>query len=200
MSADVLATVEGAATGVGGFLTTLIDVPLLFVLALRTVFRIGHCYGYSLDDRRCRGYVLGILVAAMSGSLPTKRDRLDRLRDIEDLVIEETQEDVLTQELLSLLFQLEIFESVPGVGAISGGLLNLAFIHHVNQTARRVFQERWLRDNGKVEEIDPVPVHPRHLATRWTGTLGCAMRSGCYGVGFAVAMPVCAAAALVRRA
>ena len=34
--------------------------------------------------------------------------------EIEDLLIEETQEEILTEELTSFLFQLEIFEEVPG--------------------------------------------------------------------------------------
>ena len=32
----------------------------------------------------------------------------------------------ITSELLSFLFQLEIFEDEPGIGIVSGGLLNLS--------------------------------------------------------------------------
>ena len=140
-AAQVWATVEGAATGAGGVLTTVIDIPLLFVLSLRTILRIGHCYGYTLDHPHDQKFVLGVLIAATSGSLATRRKRLDRLREVEHLLVEETQEEILADELLSLLFQLEIFEEVPGVGLISGALLNLFFIRRVNVTARRVFQE-----------------------------------------------------------
>ena len=118
--ADVWATVEGAATGAGGVLTTVIDIPLLFILSLRTILRIGHCYGYTLDHPHDQKFVLGVLIAATSGSLATRRKRLDQLREIEHLLVEETQEEILADELLSLLFQLEIFEEVPGVGLISG--------------------------------------------------------------------------------
>ena len=44
-TANLIAAVEGLATGAGGFLTTFLDVPILFVLTLRTIMRIGHCYG-----------------------------------------------------------------------------------------------------------------------------------------------------------
>src|SRR5262249_15310529 len=88
-SAMIVGTVEGAATGAGGVLTTLLDVPLLFVLSMRTILRIGHCYGYKLDDRRGQSYVLGVLIAAVSGSLETRRQRLHGLHEIEDLLIEE---------------------------------------------------------------------------------------------------------------
>ncbi len=115
-----LATVEGAVTGAGGVITTLIDVPLLFVLALRTILRIGHCYGYTLDHAHDEKFILGVLITATSGSLATRRKRLDQLREVEHWLVEETQEDILADEALSFLFQLEIFEEVPGVGLISG--------------------------------------------------------------------------------
>ncbi len=198
MSAQALAVVEGAATGAGGVLTTLIDIPLLFVLSLRTIMRIGHCYGYPLEHRKGRHFVLGVLVAAASHSLESRRRRLLRLRELEDLIIEETQEEILGDELLSFLFQLEIFEEVPGVGAISGALLNLAFIRRVDVTAKRVFQERWLQDNSKVVEIAPAPVHERYLSGGLTGALGRAVYSGCYGLGFGVALPVCVMASILR--
>jgi EcsC protein family len=47
--AQVIATAEGALTGAGGVWTTLLDVPLLFGVCLRTILKVGHCYGYPLD-------------------------------------------------------------------------------------------------------------------------------------------------------
>jgi hypothetical protein len=197
-TALAISTAEGAATGAGGVWTTLLDVPLLFILALRTIRKIGHCYGYPLEGRRGQAFVMGVLVTALAGSLETRRRRLDRLRDVEELLIEETEEDIITEELLAFVFQLEVFEEVPGLGAISGAALNVAFMRRVDVTARRVFQERWLRDNGKVHEIRPAEVHPRILATGLAGAMGRLAYSSCYSVGFAAALPVYAAAALIR--
>ena len=149
-------------------MTTLVDVPLLFALSLRTVLKIGHCYGYPLEQDKDQHFVLGVLLTALSGSL-TRSHRLNRLRELEELLIVETQEEILTEELWSFLFQLEIFEAVPGVGVISGALLNLAFMQRVDATAQWVFQERWLRDNGKVDAIAPALVAARHLAGGWSG-------------------------------
>ncbi len=189
VESQVLATVEGAVTGAGGVFTTLLDAPVLVVLSLRTILKIGHCYGYSLGHEQNQRFVLGVLIAATSGSLEIKRKRLEQLRELEDLLIEETQQEVVAEEALSLLFQLEIFEEIPGVGAISGALLNLAFMRRVDQTARRVFQERWLRQNAKVHTILPAPIHDRHLAGGWAGTLGRALYSSSYSLSFVVAVP-----------
>ncbi len=197
-AAQAMATTAGAATGAGGPLTTLADVPLLFTLALRTILTIGHCYGYPLDQRRGRPFVVGILITAISGSLETRRQRLGQIRELEDLLLEETPEEILTEEALTFLFQLEEFEEVPGVGAISGAVLDLAFTHRVDVTARRIFQERWLRDNGKTGGIAPTEVPARQLATGWSGALGRAAYSGCYFVSFGVTFPIWKVASLFR--
>ena len=98
-------------------------------------------------------------------------------------------EEILAEELLSMLFQLEIFEAIPGVGAISGAVLNLVFMRKVDETARRVFQERWLKDSGKVQSISPAPVHEREIAPGWAGALGRIAYRGCYFASFGVALP-----------
>ena len=186
---QVFATVEGVATGAGGILTTFVDIPLLFILSLRTILKIGHCYGYPLDGQRDQHFVLGVLIAATSGTLETRRRRLDRLHQLQNWLIEETQGEIVAEEVLSILFQLEIFGGVPGMGAVSGALLNMWFMRKIDNTARRVFQERWLRDNGKVRLIAPAPAHSRDLATGWSGALGRAAYSACYCAGFGVALP-----------
>ncbi|HKI16707.1 MAG TPA: EcsC family protein, partial [Isosphaeraceae bacterium] len=161
-SARLISLFEGGVTGAGGVVTTVLDIPLLFVLSLRTIQKIGHCYGYALDSEGDRQYVLGVLITATSGSLDSKRERLDRLHGLKDWFFEMTQEEIVADELLSLLFQLEVFEEIPGIGIVSGAALNLFFSRKIDVTARRVFQERWLRDNGKVAGIEPAPA-PRHV-------------------------------------
>jgi hypothetical protein len=131
-----------------------------------------------------------VLLAATSDSLATRRQRLVRLRQVEDWLLEETQRDIIAQELASILFQLEILEEVPGVGAISGALLNLTFIRRADTTARRAFQQRWLRDNGKVDAIEPAETAELHLATGWSGAFSRATYFGCYYLGFGVTLPI----------
>ncbi len=195
-----IAAVEGAATGAGGVLTTLVDIPLLFGLAVRTIIKVGHCYGFPLNLATDRAYVLGVLAAALSGSRERKQTILVRLREIEELLLEESQENLVVEEATSLLFQLEIFEEIPGVGAISGGVLNFSAMARTAETARRLFQQRWLRDNGKVDTwIAPAPdVHHAFAATRWRGVLHRAAYRGGYYAGFWAAWPVYLAATPLR--
>ena len=127
-----------------------------------------------------------------------RRERIHHLRELEDLLIVETQEDIVAEEALSFLFQLEIFEDVPGIGAASGAALNWFFIRRVDETARMVFQERWLRDNGRVEHIEPAEAPAWYLAGGWTGAFNRAAYSGFYCLGFGVTLPVYAVGALFR--
>ena len=189
MTAQALAAAEGAATGAGGVLTTLIDIPILFILGLRTILRISYCYGFPSKRRRTDISTSGSSRLATSGSLATRRERLGQLRDLENLLVEEIQVETVTQELLSFLFQLELFEEVPGLGAASGALINLAFMRRVDVTARRIFQERWLVENGKTKEITPADVPAHHLAPGWGGLLGRAAYSGCYHLASAWHFP-----------
>ena len=196
---QVFATAQGAMTGAGGAWTTLIDVPLLFILSLWTILKIGHCYGYPLDQQRDRHFVLGLLIAALTGTTETRRKRLDELHKLEYLLVVETQQEIAAEEIMSILFQLEIFEEIPGIGAISGALLNLSFMHRVENTARRVFQERWLKDTGKVRAIEPATVHGRDLEPGWAGTMRRMAYAGCYCAGFGVALPASVLQSLIFR-
>ncbi len=185
-----IAVVGGAATGLGGFLTSALDVPFLLGIALRTIIRVGHCYGYALDNPKDRRAVLGILLVAATDDPAKKRKLLGKMREVEDWLIEEAEEDLIEDEALELLLQIEIFDDIPGLGAVSAGVGNYAFTHHVANAARRVFQEWWLRDNGKVGTIDPHAFTPDEAdAHHQPGVISWAVYTGSYYLGFGASWP-----------
>jgi hypothetical protein len=189
--AQSLATVEGALTGAGGVWTALLDVPLLFGVCLRTILKNGYCYGYALDRPTDKAWVLGALAVAISNTKEKRTRLMARLREIEDLLLEEVQEDIIFEETVSLLTQIEVFEDIPLFGAATGALLNLAVAHRADVTARHLFQERWLRDHGKVREIEPAEGFMRQPnGLGWSGALARAGYGGIYGVSFAAAVPM----------
>ena len=143
--AQGVAVLEGALTGAGGVLTTLLDVPLLYTVCLTTIIKTGHCYGYPLDQPTDKAWVLGALAVALSDSRQRRTDLMIQLREIEDILLEDIQENLVIEETASLLTQIEIFEDVPLFGAAGGALLNLWVAHRADLTARHLFQERWLR-------------------------------------------------------
>ena len=189
--AQGVAAVEGAATGAGGVWTTVLDIPLLFTVCLRTIIKAGHCYGYALDRPTDKAWVMGAFAVALSSTKERRTDLLARLREIEDLLLEEIQEQIVVEETASLLTQLEVFEDIPVFGAATGTLLNWFEAHKVDVTARHLFQERWLRDNGKIDRIEPAPVAD-HLPSMggWYGAFARAGYGSVYGLSFGVVFPV----------
>lgn len=189
--AQATAVVEGALTGAGGVWTALLDVPLLFSLCLRTIIKTGHCYGYPLDQPSDKAWILGALAVALADTRQRRTELMARLREIEDLLLEEIQQDIVVEETASLLTQIEAFEDIPVFGAATGGLLNLSVAHRTDVTARHLFQERWLRDNGKVHTIKPAPDSGRiPTAHGWGGAFARAGYSTVYGLSFGAAFPV----------
>jgi len=79
---------------------------------------------------------------------------------------------------------------VPVVGTAAGFIFDNQFMHSVDETARRIFQERWLRDHGLVQHIAPAPFRTRASSY---GELGRALGQGAYCLGaiagFAVSFP-----------
>jgi hypothetical protein len=188
--AQGIAVLEGALTGAGGIWTALLDVPLLFTLCLRTIIKMGHCYGYTLDRPNDKAWVLGALAVALSSTKERRTELMAQLRDIEDLLLEEIQQDVVIEETASLLTQVEIFEDIPVFGAVTGGLLNLSVAHRTDVTARHLFQERWLRDNGKVDTIEPAALRGKIPAMHgWKGTFARAGYGTVYGLTFGASFP-----------
>ena len=186
--AEGMAVVGGAVTGAGGFLTSALDVPLFLMLALRTICKIGHCYGYPLNQPKDRRRILGTLMVATTDDPAKKLKLVTRIKEIEDWMIEEAEHEVIEDEAMDALLRIEIVDDVPGLGALTAGYQNYAFIHQVSAGAKRVFQERWLHDNHKVTHIQPAPTPapPARFAgvAQW-------ISHGSYYLSYGAMLPIC---------
>jgi hypothetical protein len=68
------------ATGLPGLAA---DVPSIITLALRTIHKIGLCYGYESTNEMDKNFVLCILSASGANSMTEKLEALTTLRIIE---------------------------------------------------------------------------------------------------------------------
>lgn len=192
-----LALLEGVAPAIAGVAFTaagavagLIDVPFLLEASLRSVRRIGHCYGFSLDSEPDRRFVLAILnLANADGPAGEEESRcgLWAADGPPDRMLDGTSRADVIEE--SLADDLPI-QSVPIAGDVANLVLDYAFVRRVDQTARRVFQERWLRANGKVETIPPAPGFRRRSSVEGIASVASEVAYvGAYGVSFGVTFP-----------
>jgi len=187
--AERQAMIEGAVAGVGGVITETINVPVLLAATLRSIARIGHCYGYPLDTEIDRVFVLGILELS---TVDDPARRLELFRQLRDLSTGPSKGKPLGLEgVSSAMFEDLAFGSVPILGDVTSILMDYDFVRRVDITARRVFQERWLKDRGKLDEIFPAPESRRRSSLEGGVDLLAQMAYvGSYGIAFGITLPL----------
>lgn len=155
----------GAAFGVAGAAGMVADVPALLTLALRTIHRVGLCYGDDpLDGERSR-LAIAVFALASANSLEEKSTAVRAIRDygrgvldaalrdgIERVAEREIAKEAAVFSLQNLAHRLGInlgqrkaAGMVPVLGAVIGASVNAWYLYDVAQVSRYVFQERWLR-------------------------------------------------------
>ncbi|KXK29880.1 MAG: EcsC protein family protein [Candidatus Brocadia sinica] len=168
-----MAAAEGAATGFGGIFAIAADIPVIVTLALRTIHKIGLCYGYESIDDNDNQFILGILAASGANSVEEKVAALTMLRSIEVTIAKQTWKAMaekaakrqiskegaiiaiknLAKQIGINITKRKALQAIPVIGALVGGSVNGWYIKDVGWAARRPFQERWLIDNQKILEV-----------------------------------------------
>ena len=166
-----VAAAEGAATGAAGLPGMAADVPIVITLALRAIHKIGLCYGYECADEMSQKYVYAVLSASGANSVKEKVASLAFLRSLQVVLMRQTWKAMsekavasqfskeagvialrnLAKQLGVNLTKRKALAVVPVVGAVVGGSANGWWLKEVGWSARRSFQERWLRDHGKLD-------------------------------------------------
>ena len=190
----------------GGLATELLELPAEIMLALRTVHDVAACYGYQLDCNSDETLVLAIIGLSLVDD-PAERLKARRLiRELEegkgtdpgqgDPLRRRGNEDrgrggrrCRAEVIGSTLVEEKVEEGIPLLGAALGVILDNAFIHGVDEAAQFTFQERWLRDHGKIDEIAPAEASTLTSASIGQG-LSQAAYSTSYAVSFGVVFPV----------
>lgn len=196
--AERFAVVESTAFSFGG---PLFHVPQQLIAALRSISRIGHCYGYTLDTPLDHAIVIDILEIAMLQDPVERQDVLEKLHAAIDSHAEEIEgeADLVMRTTRNMLAE-EAFDFIPVVGTAVSFLFDCNFMHAVDETARRVFQERWLRDNGRVANIAPAAGMTRKSSFEEFGlALGQLMYTSGAILGFTFTLPGAVIRTLVGR-
>lgn len=152
--AERVAIVESAVSGIAG---PFLHMPAQLLAALRSIARIGHCYGYPLDQEIDRALIIDILEISM---IPDPEERLAVLERLHDaLERHEMSQDGVTDYFARAgrnMIAEELVDMVPIVGHAVSFVFDSTFMHNVDDTARRIFKERWLIETGRLT----APVQP----------------------------------------
>lgn len=164
-----IALIEGGAVGVGGIAGLAADVPAIIILALRTIHKIGLCYGYEVNasnEEAEKAYALSILAAANANSMQEKAGALIALQKLNVMVQKNALKKITEMaaaknplakgflgvkevaKMLNInLTKRKTAQIVPILGAGIGAAMNSTFINDIAWAARRSFQKRHLADN-----------------------------------------------------
>ncbi len=157
-----LGTGMGGGLGAAGLPGLIADMPATITLALRTIHKVGLCYGFRCTNEAEAQIVLGILAASGANSVAEKAAALATLRSVQVAIAKQTWKamaekaanSTLSREagiigIRSLAKQLGVnltkrkaLQAIPIVGAGVGASSTAWYIREVGWAARRSFQER----------------------------------------------------------
>lgn len=160
------AATGGAVFGVAGKAGLVLDVPTLVVLALRSIHRIGLCYGEDCLAGGQQGLAIAIFALASANSEEEKLTALEAVRHrwatpqmldaawrdgLERAAERELAKEAAAYGLQNLARSLSVqlgwrkaASAAPVIGAVIGASVNAWYLHDVASVAQRCFQERWL--------------------------------------------------------
>jgi len=146
----------GAATGTGGPVAAAAGMPVLVAGALRVIYRVSQAYGYAIDHPGAKELMLHILaLSTATGPQERAQALANYQRQIETTFLHQAVEESANNALQRAVLGVELGSLIPGFSIAFSAYLNREFVHRAGVAAKRVFQEHWLRDRGKVTWITP---------------------------------------------
>lgn len=162
-----IAAVEGGAAGYFGLPGMAVDIPALITFSLRSIHKVGLCYGYEAKTSEDEKFVMMALSSAGANNPAEKAASVLAMREIQQTILKQTwkkmaqtaAEKQLSKEagiiaVKNLAKQLGInitkrkaLQAIPFIGAGIGATMNVQYINDICWAARRSFQKRWLEEN-----------------------------------------------------
>lgn len=173
-------------------------LPFQLVTTFTMITKLAHCYGYALDRPVDRAMLFDLLDLGLTEQPPQRGAILERLHaaldapdggglDSDTLAVQAGR-DVVADELAD-----ELVARIPLVGGMVGFITDRTFLETAGESAMRFFQERHLRDAGRVAAIAPSGEGRRKSTAAELGhALGQTLYAGGAIVGFTATFPVAA--------
>ena len=176
-----LAAVIGMVSGAFGFFALPVGMAAALNLALRTIHRIGLCYGYAAQTEAERLFIYYTLSLAGSRAPAEKSASLDALRELQARIAatapavaeepsaaepsaagpvdDKIRHHVFTiahhdfsREITKQLVEVRLLTAIPGVGALVGLIVDTNYMRSVGWAARHAYQLRWLSERSRLPE------------------------------------------------
>ncbi|MBH5317712.1 EcsC family protein [Paenibacillus sp. GSMTC-2017] len=151
-----IATAEGAGTGAGGILLSVVDFPALIAIKMKMLFELAHVYGYSTNVFSERIFILTLFQLTYSENM-RRRQILKRIREWNNEKLQWSSDSAYYKELNWENFQKEYRDAidfrkmltlVPGIGAVAGAWANYSIVEELGKFAINSFRTRRLSDSA----------------------------------------------------
>ena len=147
-------SVAGAAGGLGGISTTLIDLPVTTTLILRSIQQIATGYGEDLNDEAVRAQCLAVF--GFGGPL-TEDDDAETGLFASRLALSGKATAELMKTILPrfgvVVSEKILLQSTPIIGAVTGAAINSAFSSYYQTMAHVHFRLRRLEKEHDTDQI-----------------------------------------------
>lgn len=159
-----LAGAEGAVTGMAGVLGLTADIPALIILAIRTIRKIGYCYGFDTARDEERPFVLHCLSAGAANGVEEKKSAVAAAMELKNVLdhpsetaLKKTEGEILSREAFAAavrnlakqlcinLARRKAAQVIPVVGGGIGAAMNVLFLTDVAEASQRLYQKRRLQ-------------------------------------------------------
>jgi len=143
------AIIEGAATGAGGIVLGLTDLPLLLSIKIKFLYDVASVYGFDVMDYKERLYILNIFQLAFSSKSNVnkvfeKMEKWDEYSASLPNDINSFDWKIFQQEYRDYIDLAKLLQMIPGVGAVVGSYVNNKLMKKLSETAIQSYRMRIL--------------------------------------------------------
>jgi|GEM_PF-329909 len=155
MGGKLVAAMEGAGMGLGGFVLIAADIPALLTIIFRYIRQIAHTYGFATDSEEERVFILNLLGAG-STDQGAKTAFLHNLNRVAMSVAKNAAwKDLEKNAMVALIRKIaqaigvrltkrKLAQLIPVLGVLVGGGANYHYADDVLEAARFMYRKRWL--------------------------------------------------------
>lgn len=141
------ASIEGAATGAGGIMLGLADLPLLMSIKIKFLYDVASIYGYDVNNYFERLYILHIFELAFSSKghinkIFSRMENWDEYISSLPADIDEFDWRSFQQEYRDYLDIAKLLQMIPVIGAFVGSYVNHKLLKKLSVTAINAYRMR----------------------------------------------------------
>jgi hypothetical protein len=144
------AAIEGAATGAGGFVSSLADFPLLMGIKMKFLYEMASLYGFDTNDYTERLYLLQIFQLSFSSKAYMNKvfKRIENWDEYAATLPRDLNEfdwRSFQQEYRDYLDLAKLLQMLPVIGAVVGSYVNNKLLKKLLETSMNCYRIRVLK-------------------------------------------------------